>query len=64
MNVATAIRYGVNGFVARDGQGKNGTLLKRADAIKAAFNDFPILSPKQAVKIAEYAVVRWNARNP
>ena len=59
-----AIRYSTDGFVTRDGEGKKGTLLKRADAIKAAFNDFSILSPEQAVKVADRAVACWKARKP
>jgi hypothetical protein len=62
MNVALAIRYGVNGFITRDGEGRKGTLLKRADAIKGAFDDFSILSPEQALAFVERMMRRWQAR--
>ena len=57
MNVATAIRYGLNGFVTRDG-----ALLRRRDAIADAFNAFTILSPEHAMSLADRMAVRWRAR--
>jgi hypothetical protein len=63
MNVATAIRYGLNGFITRDGIGEKRGVLDRADAIKAAFNDFSIYSPEQAVAVAERMIQRWSVRN-
>lgn len=57
MNVATAIRYGVIGFVTRER-----ALLDKQDAIKAAFNDFAILSPEQALAFANRMIERWRTR--
>jgi hypothetical protein len=31
--------------------------------IKAAFNDFSVLSPPQAISIAERAIRRWQAHD-
>jgi hypothetical protein len=53
MNVALAIRYGVNGLITRDGEGRKGTLLKRADPIRTQFDGFRILSPEQALAFVE-----------
>jgi hypothetical protein len=64
MNVALAIRYGLNGFITRDGEGRRGTLLKRADAIKAAFNGFSIISPAQALAFVERTMRRQQAPQP
>jgi hypothetical protein len=58
MNVATAIRYAVSGFVTRERR-----LLNKRDAIRAAFNDFPILTPEQAVNVASRGVTRWRTLN-
>jgi predicted nucleic acid-binding protein len=58
MNIATAIRYAVDGFVTRDRD-----LLRKGDLIKAAFNDFRVLSPPQAISITERAIRRWQARD-
>jgi hypothetical protein len=63
MNVATAIRYGVNGFITRDGSGKKRGVLDGADAIKAAFNDFSILSPERALAFVERTIQGWSVRN-
>jgi hypothetical protein len=63
MNVATAIRYGVNGFITRDGSGKKRGILDGADAIKAAFNDFSILSPERALAFVERTMQGWSVRN-
>jgi hypothetical protein len=63
MNVATDIRYGLNGFITRDGIGEKRGVLDRADAIKASFNDFSVLSPEQAVALAERMIQRWSVRN-
>jgi hypothetical protein len=62
MNVARAIRYGVHGFITRDGEGRKGTLLKRADAVKAAFNSFGIMSPSQALAFVERMRRGWHRR--
>lgn len=61
MNVALSIRYGVNGFITRDGEGRKGTLLKRADAVKAAFNGFSIMSPAQALAFVDRMRGEWQA---
>jgi Transposase domain (DUF772) len=61
MNIATAIRYGANGFVTRDEK------LLQADkvqAIRNAFNDFLVMSPDRAYIIAERQVSRWKTRRP
>jgi hypothetical protein len=57
MNVATAIRYAVNGFVTRDQ-----VVLGSRDAIRAAFDNFTIFSPEGAVAFANRMVLRWKAR--
>lgn len=64
MNVALAIRYGVNGFITRDGIGDDTGILDRADAIKAAFNGFSILAPERAVSISHRSLMGWKACNP
>jgi hypothetical protein len=61
MNVATAIRYGTNGFITRDGIGKDRGVLHSAGAIKAAFDDFSILSPEQALAFVERTMRGWQA---
>jgi hypothetical protein len=61
MNVATAIRYGTNGFITRDGIGKDRGVLHSADAIRAAFDDFSILSPERALAFVERTMRRWQA---
>jgi hypothetical protein len=61
MNVATAIRYGTNGFITRDGIGKDRGVLHSARAIRAAFDDFSILSPEQALAFVERMMRRWQA---
>ncbi len=58
MNVATAIRYGFNCFVTNDRH-----LLKKRDAIKAAFNDFLVASPEAALTFARRMIERYEARN-
>jgi hypothetical protein len=62
MNVATAIRYGTNGFITRDGIGKDRGILHGAYAIRAAFDDFSILSPEQALAFVDRMMRRWQAR--
>jgi hypothetical protein len=57
MNVATAIRYGVNCFVTNDRR-----LLNKRDAIKAAFNDFLVTSPEAALAFARRMIKRYEAR--
>jgi hypothetical protein len=47
MNVATAIRNGMTGFITRDKQ-----LLKAGPRIRQEFNDFPILDPSGALAFA------------
>jgi hypothetical protein len=63
MNVATAIRYGTDGFITRDGIGKDRGVLDGAEMIRAAFDGFSILSPEQAVAFAERMIRRWQARH-
>jgi hypothetical protein len=53
MHVATAIRYGANAFVTRDGNH-----LRRDTQVRAAFNDFGIYSPERAVVTARRLVER------
>lgn len=53
LHVATAIRYGASGFVTRDGP-----LLKRAAAVAARFDRFPILSVEAATERSHEAVLR------
>lgn len=47
MHVSTAVRYGANGLVTRDKR-----LLKRADAIRAAFDGFLLVTPETAFRVA------------
>lgn len=58
MHVAAAMRYGMDGFVTRDKR----DLLRKAPVIRAAFNDFPIMSPKAALAFAERMVERARFR--
>lgn len=57
MHVATAIRYGLNGFVTRD----DGILAKQAK-IKERFNGFVVCDPDQALTISRRRVERARAR--
>jgi predicted nucleic acid-binding protein len=57
MHVATAIRYGLNGFVTRD----DGILAKQAK-IKERFNGFVVCDPDQALTISRRGVERARAR--
>jgi hypothetical protein len=41
----------------------NRSTLRKRDLIKAAFNDFSVLSPPQAISIAERAIRRWQAHD-
>jgi hypothetical protein len=56
MNVATAIRYGVNGFVTNEKRLQN-----KRHAIEAAFDGFSIFSPQRAVAISNRIVAGWRA---
>jgi len=56
MNVATAIRYGVNGFVTNERRLQN-----KRDAIEAAFNGFSIFSPQRALTTSNRMVAGWRA---
>jgi hypothetical protein len=58
MNVATAIRYAVNGFVTCERR-----LLNKREIIRATFNDFAILSPGRAAEIAKRMVARYGGRH-
>jgi hypothetical protein len=64
MNIATAIRYGANGFITRDGAGKSRGVLDGADTIKATFDGFSILSPEQALAFVKRMMRRWQALQP
>ena len=52
-HVATAIRYGRTGFITND-EG----LLKRDEAIRAAFDSFRILSPRAALVLTERQIAK------
>jgi hypothetical protein len=56
MNVATAIRYGVNGFVTNEKRLQN-----KRHAIEAAFDGFSIFSPQRAVAASNRMVAGWRA---
>jgi hypothetical protein len=53
MHVALAIRYSINGFITRDGIGKDKGILDRAEAIKATFDNFSIMTPERALALAD-----------
>jgi hypothetical protein len=59
MHLCTAIRYGGTGFITRDQR----DILRRAAAIAAAFDDFRVLTPEQAVVLTERFLRRWRFRN-
>jgi len=54
MNVATAIRTGVNGFVTNEKRLQN-----KRHAIEAAFNGFSIFLPQRAVVTSNRMVAGW-----
>lgn len=58
MHIATAIRYGANGFVTQD---KN-DLVSKSDAIAEAFNGFRILTPESALAFIERMKTRYETR--
>jgi hypothetical protein len=58
MHVWTAIRYGSDAFVTLD-EG----LLKRADAVRSAFDGFNIWTPTQALAYVERRKQRYQRRN-
>lgn len=58
MHVATAIRYGANGFITRDKR----DLVRKSDAIAGAFNGFRIMTPERALAFVERMKARYEAR--
>jgi hypothetical protein len=57
MHVATALRYGIGVFITRD-QG----LLSKSGVIAAAFNDFKIMTPEEALAFALRMKARYEYR--
>ena len=51
MHIATAIRYGAHAFVTNETR-----LLKKSERIRARFNDFMVIGPTEACRIAERKV--------
>ena len=62
MHVWTSMRYGSTGLVTLDGTGPKPGLLDSAEAVKAAFNGFPIWTPAQALAYVERRKARHDAR--
>jgi hypothetical protein len=60
MHVATAMRYGANVLVTRDAR----DLLRKADAIRDAFNGFAIMDPERAVAFTDRLFGRYEKRTP
>jgi hypothetical protein len=58
MHVATAIRYGADGFITRDRR----DLLRKADQIAAAFDSFRIVPPEVALAFVRRMKQRWDVR--
>jgi hypothetical protein len=63
MNVWTAMRYGANAFVTLDGSGKDKGILDRAQAVRAAFNDFALMTPAQALAFSDRMLTRHKVRS-
>ena len=60
MHVATAIRYGCNGFITLDGH----DLVRKSGEIAAAFNGFQIMLPERALAFVRRQRERYDVRNP
>jgi hypothetical protein len=59
MHVATAIRYGADGFITRDHR----DLLRKAKQIAAAFDHFQIMLPEDALAFVQRVKARWDRHN-
>lgn len=59
MHVATAVRYGANGFITKDRR-----ILNKATRFGEAFHDFLLCDPLKALEVSERFVTRAKPRTP